>query len=319
MKVKLYGTRGSIPVAGAEFQKYGGNTTCLKIESSALPDDMALVVDTGSGFSKLSMDLLSQQIKNMTVLYTHFHHDHTLGVTLAPHVFIPDSKIHFIGPKEQKVGAREVLKYLFRAPFFPVDYKNIGHKFSFSNLAFIGSQAIIFHPKGRSVIISVEDLQHIKKNGTQVKFKNCSFDLNECLVVTCLKTTHPEYTISYKFLEMSSGQSFVFLTDHECTSALSNMLKTHIENADLLIGDAQYPEQKYLNQTAGFGHGTPEYCVDLAKSGNVKRLGLTHHDNNANDMEVDKRLKEAKEHQAKIGYDGEVFACQDFQVIDLDS
>ena len=31
MKVKFYGVRGSIPVCGPDFQRYGGNTTCLRI------------------------------------------------------------------------------------------------------------------------------------------------------------------------------------------------------------------------------------------------------------------------------------------------
>src|SRR4029077_19687337 len=31
MKLKFYGTRGSIPICDAGFQQFGGNTTCLQI------------------------------------------------------------------------------------------------------------------------------------------------------------------------------------------------------------------------------------------------------------------------------------------------
>jgi len=31
MKLKFYGTRGSIPVCDPGFQQFGGNTTCLQI------------------------------------------------------------------------------------------------------------------------------------------------------------------------------------------------------------------------------------------------------------------------------------------------
>ena len=31
MKLKFYGTRGSIPICDTGFQKFGGNTTCLQI------------------------------------------------------------------------------------------------------------------------------------------------------------------------------------------------------------------------------------------------------------------------------------------------
>ena len=31
MKLKFYGTRGSIPICDSGFQEFGGNTTCLQI------------------------------------------------------------------------------------------------------------------------------------------------------------------------------------------------------------------------------------------------------------------------------------------------
>lgn len=31
MKLKFYGTRGSIPICDAGFQQFGGNTTCLQV------------------------------------------------------------------------------------------------------------------------------------------------------------------------------------------------------------------------------------------------------------------------------------------------
>ena len=32
MKIKFYGTRGSIPVPEREFMEFGGNTTCVEKE-----------------------------------------------------------------------------------------------------------------------------------------------------------------------------------------------------------------------------------------------------------------------------------------------
>ena len=44
-RVKFWGVRGSIPVSGAEFSAYGGNTSCIEM----LCGDHRLIFDAGSG------------------------------------------------------------------------------------------------------------------------------------------------------------------------------------------------------------------------------------------------------------------------------
>jgi len=34
MKVRIWGARGSIPVSGKEYLKYGGDTTCVEIRTN---------------------------------------------------------------------------------------------------------------------------------------------------------------------------------------------------------------------------------------------------------------------------------------------
>jgi len=47
MKLKFYGTRGSIPVCDASFQKFGGNTTCLQIMFT--DTNRIAIIDAGTG------------------------------------------------------------------------------------------------------------------------------------------------------------------------------------------------------------------------------------------------------------------------------
>ena len=53
MKVKFYGTRGSIPVCSPEFQEFGGNTTCVLVEGP----ERTGIFDGGTGIRDLGKDL----------------------------------------------------------------------------------------------------------------------------------------------------------------------------------------------------------------------------------------------------------------------
>ena len=53
MKLKFYGTRGSIPVCDAGFQQFGGNTTCLQITDT----NQIAIIDAGTGLRNLGRDL----------------------------------------------------------------------------------------------------------------------------------------------------------------------------------------------------------------------------------------------------------------------
>ena len=54
MKVKLWGTRGSIPSPGPETIRYGGNTSCVGV---TLSDGSLLALDAGTGIRNLGLAL----------------------------------------------------------------------------------------------------------------------------------------------------------------------------------------------------------------------------------------------------------------------
>ena len=51
MKLKFYGTRGSIPICEAGFQQFGGNTTCLQITFT--DTNRIAIIDAGTGLRNL--------------------------------------------------------------------------------------------------------------------------------------------------------------------------------------------------------------------------------------------------------------------------
>lgn len=334
MKVTLYGTRGSTPVAGPQFAKYGGNTTCLRIESDCLPPETALVVDAGTGIVPLSGALLKIGIRQVWLLFTHYHHDHTQGLLLAPITFIKGIKVNVYGLVDNGQSVQNVLKTLMQPPFFPVDFAEVGSHFFCEAIQSVNAMILVIHPKGGLRLMWLDQFERLINDGQQIYFTEQArgeraYDVGECLVIKMHRSNHPERTVSYRFEERPTGKIFCFLTDHENTDALPASLRGHLKEADLLIQDSQYSRQVYEARTAGFGHGTPDYCVKVAVAVGAKRLGLTHHDPSSSDEAVDAICAAARETMGALRtekglalssmslIEGDIFACADYQTIEV--
>ncbi|MFA6146179.1 MAG: MBL fold metallo-hydrolase [Patescibacteria group bacterium] len=323
MKVTTWGTRGSTAVAGPLFVKYGGNTTSLEIRSSCLPPKTALIIDAGTGIVPLTENLIKEKIEKIILLFTHFHHDHTQGLLMAPTTFIKDIQIHAYGPVDNGYDARGIMEIIMKPPFFPVDFKEVGSHFHFIShrLEHPSAMVMIIHPKSGLKVMNLDQFERLTNSNRQIPFDGKSYGVEECLVIKMYRSNHPERTISYRFEERPTNKVFCFLTDHENTDALPQALKRHLHNADLLIQDSQYSRKMY-DMTAGWGHGTPDYCAKIAVEVGAKKLGLTHHDPNSSDEDIDKIVMEAEKAKEKaqpkhIAYFMQIFACRDYQETEI--
>lgn len=314
MKVTTYGTAGSLAICRADRIIHGGNTTCLRIESGCLPEATALVVDAGTGYHPLSFQLLKEARNKVVTLFTHWHHDHTQGMLLVPLTYMKGISMELFGPVEKGMGPKEVFDALMAPPFHPVDFTEQKSHFSFVKLEHPAGMVIVFHPQGGKKRVELHEFESLEKGSGYISVGKGRYPINECLVVRMIKATHPEQTISYRFEERPTGKVFVFLTDHENTDGISMSLRSHLTGANLLIADAQYDEDTYHNRTAGFGHGTGKYVARLAKSCGVKHVGLTHHDPASSDEKILQILSEA---QAEASEEMNLFACKDFQVVEV--
>lgn len=322
MKIITWGTRGSGAVSGKEFVKTGGNTTSIQIKSDCLPPETALIVDAGTGIVPLSRTLIKENIKSIFLLFTHYHDDHIEGLKNAAITFNKAIQIHSYGPVEYSYDVRLILKDLMKQPRWPKDFREVGSHFTSHRLEYPGSTVMIIHPKGGLKVMDLDQFERLTNNNRQIPFTGKAYGVEECLVVTMYRSNHPERTISYRFEEYRTNKVFCFLTDHENTAALPLELRQHLRNADLLIMDCQYSWEKYKTMTAGWGHGTPDYCAKTAIEVNVRELGLTHHDPNSTDEDIDKILKVALDTAVKINQSGNfrlqhIFACQDYQEIEI--
>ena len=56
MRIVFYGTRGSIPVCGPEYDEFGGNTTCMLLDAPGAAN--VGIIDAGTGIRPLGHDIL---------------------------------------------------------------------------------------------------------------------------------------------------------------------------------------------------------------------------------------------------------------------
>ena len=318
MKVSFYGTRGSCPVSHSSKGRYGGNTSCVRVESDCLPNGHWLVIDAGTGIVPLSAEFVGNGGKEVTILQTHYHHDHTQGFALSVFPYLKEVLVQIYGPKDQSVGPREVYQTLMQPPYFPVELQEIGSHIQCLDIPHPNSTLLVIHPEGGQRMLTTETFERLTSNDTQIPFaQGKKFTLSECLVISMHRSNHPERTISYRFEERPTGLVFVFVTDHENQDGIPTRFTTHLREADLLVMDSQYTREKYDQITAGWGHGTPDHAARVAKAVAAKALGLTHHDPASSDTLVDEIIETARrillDQQVQIP----VFGCRDYLTVNI--
>ncbi len=283
MLIRCWGARGSIPVSGKEYVKYGGNTTCIEIRTK---DDEVLIIDAGSGIRKLGNLLLKEGKKKIHLLFTHVHWDHILGFPFFKPVYFKGTEIEMYGctftKKSEKECVEKLISHTMQAPYFPIRFEDLAAEFNCHDIC------------------------------------ESSFTIGS-LKVTPIPLSHPNHGLGYRFEE--DGKNFVFLTDNELTFKHEGGLdyKDYLEfsaGADLLVHDSEYTEENY-KITKMWGHSVYTDSLRLAMEAGVMKFGLFHHNQERSDEAQDAIVEDCKRIiQEKDSY-LECFAMQEGQEIQL--
>src|SRR5512143_2906148 len=86
VRVRLWGTRGSVAAPGNDTVRYGGNTSCVEVRGG---DGTLLVLDAGTGIRPLGR-ALGTAPPRLHVLLSHFHMDHIQGLGFFAPLFAPE-------------------------------------------------------------------------------------------------------------------------------------------------------------------------------------------------------------------------------------
>ena len=102
MKVRFWGTRGSIPTPGPLTVRYGGNTACVEVRDST---GSLLILDAGTGLRELGTALMNgggARPFSVDLLLSHLHWDHIQGIPFFRPAYDPKSSLRIRGPKQSR-------------------------------------------------------------------------------------------------------------------------------------------------------------------------------------------------------------------------
>ena len=249
MEITCWGSRGSIPVSGKEYLKYGGDTTCLEIRTKS--GDI-IVVDAGTGIRRLGNKLADEKCSKFHFIFTHAHWDHLMGFPFFKPLYFKRTQMHMHSCPFHNKFVEKILSRVMAPPNFPVTYTDIKARMYYETecpeTLNIGSVSIIpipiSHPNGGSGYRFTED--------------NKSFVF---LTDNELGFVHPGGREFKDYVEFSS-------------------------QADLLIHDGEYTPQEY-KIFKSWGHSVYTDVLDLAANAGVKKLGLFHLNQERYDDDMD--------------------------------
>jgi phosphoribosyl 1,2-cyclic phosphodiesterase len=263
MIIRCWGSRGSIPVSGRGYLRYGGNTTCLEIRTT---DDQIVIVDAGSGIREAGNALTANRHHHLTLLLTHAHWDHIMGFPFFKPIYSNRTMLTIRGHSFTRESLKEMFSRIMSSPNFPVTYLQIRAQIAY------------------------------QENGLS------PYRLG-ALTVTPIALSHPNQGMGYKFEENGKTFVFLTDNElgykHEGGLDFQDYLK-FVEGADLLFHDAEYKEDEY-KKTRGWGHSLYKDALRLALEGGVGMLGLFHHNQERVDSDVDAIVQDCRKIIQKSG------------------
>jgi len=278
MKVRFWGTRGSLPVALTAAQlraklvasllaargradldsrerieafvdhelpfelrgTYGGHSSCVQVEADGAPP---LFLDFGSGARPLAGHYLRQfggAPQTYHVFLSHLHWDHIMGFPFFTPVYIPGNRIviHTCHANVADAFLRQQ-----SAPCFPVDFAALG---------------------------------------AEIRFEVLQPDQTYDIAGYRVRAIRQQHTgDSYGWRLERGGKALVYATDSEHDVGDVAEMRRVVDFfalADLVIFDAMYSLADAVSVKADWGHSSNIVGVELCQQARARRLCLFHHE-----------------------------------------
>jgi len=230
--VNFWGVRGSTPCDGHQFDRYGGNTSCVEVASEGHDP---IIFDLGTGLRNYGDELAAEGRLDgyrATVLLTHLHWDHIQGLPFFLPLAAGGGNVTVIGPHQEDGPLGTVFRQVMSPPYFPITPEELRGDVAFESVA------------------------------------NDDFALNGAKVRSRW-VRHTDPTLGFR-VEME-GVSVAYLSDHgpgtvpdDADDYVPRDVLELCDGVDLLIHDAQHTADEYeIKRT--WGHCTIEYAIHVAK------------------------------------------------------
>jgi len=318
LRVRFWGTRGSIPVttsAAALRRKliaalsrasgrqldtperieafvdgeldfavrhtFGGNSSCVQLDHGG---DEYVLCDLGSGARVFGNHVLATRNGvpgTFHVFMSHMHWDHIMGFPFFMPAYIPGNTITIYGCH---AGLEEALRRQHGAPSFPVEFAQLGATVRF---------------------VRLEPDRSYELAGFRVRPKS---------------QHHSGESYGYRFER--DGRVVVYSTDSEHKlddAAGARAFAEFFREADLVIFDAQYSLADAVTIKEDWGHSSNVVGVELCQVARARHLCMFHHEPTYDDDRIAAVLAETRrfEEITRGDHAVQVSAAWDGMEIDL--
>lgn len=299
MRVRFWGTRGSIPTPGPRTVRYGGNTLCVEVRAA---DGTLIVLDGGSGLFPLGRRLLASEPRPIQahIMLTHTHWDHIQGIPFFGPIYEEGNLVRVYAPRDPKTPLRQLLEgqmsfHNAPAPSPAVEYVELDEQ-EFT----IGSVRVVTQYLNHTALCLGYRLEADGR------------------VLTHCTDVEPH---ARSLLRSDSGDLGRVRKDRwgKVRAILHRedaRLVSFAQGSDLHIQDSMYTPEEYPSKL-GWGHSPCDFSTDVALAAEVRRFVLFHHDPEHDDEFVDAMVERCRQRVSRFDEPPEVFGAWEGLEIDL--
>lgn len=286
MRVRFWGTRGSLPVSatgsiiarklakalvqadGRRFadeteahkfveteldfatgQGYGGASSCVEVIGT---ENAFFICDMGSGLREFGLNAMGRcaagHPRRYNFFLSHLHWDHIMGFPFFVGNFDGNAEVTiYSGHADAETALRRQQEEIS----FPVPFDYLRARFTF---------------------VTMEPGQSYEIDG---------------MTVSCIRQHHSHDSYGFRFSDDTT--SVVYSTDSEHPAgdmASEHQFETFFGGADLVICDTMYSLADTVTMKEDWGHSSNLVAVDLCHAAGAKRLALFHHEPTYSDDDI---------------------------------
>lgn len=298
MRLKFWGTRGSLPTPGRHTVRYGGNTPCIEVR---LDNNRLIILDAGTGIRDLGKELLERNERLETYLFiSHPHLDHIQGFPFFSPIYEDGHELTIVGVETEKVTLKKMITDLMNKVYFPIHMDDLKAKIHFRRVD--EEEFTVFDATVKTIFVNHPSFSlgfrftHRGKSFVYIS-DNEPFDRSNSLI-----KNNVEQWVIEKYLNTPGDPN--------------QRIYDFARNADILIHDTTYTPEEYRDHV-GWGHSHYLFPIDVAARANVKKLVLFHHDPSHSDDVVDGILQKCLQEIRSRRYSFQCIAAAEGMTLDV--
>ena len=277
MIVRIWGSRGSYPVARAEMLRYGGNTTCAEVQIGST----RIVLDAGTGMRSLGDALMAEATppKQIHLLMTHTHWDHIIGFPFFQPLFRPETQLEIYGLQRTQSSLRTTIENALSDPLL----EDLRARLHFHELSF----DMCFVIDGVARVSTAQSNHPYRALGYRIE--------SDDGILVFIPDTGPFHTVLFgdERVDWQGQPTAQSPADLETLVQMREGIVRLAQGADWLIYDSQFTDTEYA-RFPHWGHSTPAQALEIAEAAGVRELLLFHHDPHRTDVALDQLLEHTR-------------------------